>query len=63
MLLKTVETIVFGIAILYSIVEIRDTIVFTVNGMLGKYAKLKINRAIIVSLLWTIFYALRNCNG
>ena len=60
---KTVETIVFGIAILYSIVEIRDTIIFTVNGMLNRYARLKINGAVIVSLLWTIFYALRSFNG
>ena len=60
MILKTIEVIVFWIAILYSIVEIRDTIMFTVNGILGRYAKLKINGAVVVSLLWTIFYALRS---
>ena len=60
MILKTIEVIVFGIAILYSIVEIRDTIMFTVNGILGRYARLKINGAVVVSLLWTVFYTLRS---
>ena len=60
MWLKIAETIVLWFALLYTIQEIRNTVVFVVNALLKEYAKLDVVNSIRVAILWTIFYALRS---
>ncbi len=54
------KTIVFGLSILFTIAEVRNIVDYVVHAIEGESTVLRSDSAVIITILWTIFYALRS---